>query len=56
VTETIAGRLTAALADRYAIERQVGQGGMATREVLGWVPRGPGPELTRTQRFRRVAP
>jgi serine/threonine-protein kinase len=30
VAETIAGRLTAALADRYAIERQVGQGGMAT--------------------------
>jgi serine/threonine-protein kinase len=30
VAEAIAGRLTAALADRYAIERQVGQGGMAT--------------------------
>lgn len=30
MTETIARRLTAALADRYAIERQVGQGGMAT--------------------------
>jgi serine/threonine protein kinase len=27
---TIAGRLTAALADRYRIERELGQGGMAT--------------------------
>jgi len=30
VTETVVGRLTLALSDRYAIERQVGQGGMAT--------------------------
>jgi serine/threonine protein kinase len=30
VTEALAARLTAALADRYRIERQVGQGGMAT--------------------------
>jgi hypothetical protein len=27
-----------------------------TREVRGWVPRGPGPDLTRTDRFRRVPP
>lgn len=26
-----------------------------TREVRGWVPRGPGPELNRTERFRRSA-
>lgn len=25
-----------------------------TRQVRGWVPRGPGPDLTRTERFRRV--
>lgn len=25
-----------------------------SREVRGWVPRGPGPDLTRTERFRRV--
>jgi predicted alpha/beta superfamily hydrolase len=25
-----------------------------TREVRGWVPRGPGPELNRVERFRRV--
>jgi serine/threonine protein kinase/Tol biopolymer transport system component len=30
LSETVATRLTAALSDRYAIERQVGQGGMAT--------------------------
>jgi serine/threonine-protein kinase len=29
VTETVS-RLTAALADRYRIERELGQGGMAT--------------------------
>jgi hypothetical protein len=28
---------------------------LVTREVRGWVPRGPGPELNRTERFRRVA-
>ena len=27
---------------------------IVTREVRGWVPRGPGPELNRTERFRRV--
>ena len=27
---------------------------VVTREVRGWVPRGPGPELNRTERFRRV--
>ena len=27
---------------------------VVTREVRGWVPRGPGPDLTRTERFRRV--
>ena len=27
-----------------------------TREVRGWVPRGPGPELSRTERLRRVSP
>jgi hypothetical protein len=25
-----------------------------TREVRGWVPRGPGPELKRTERLGRV--
>ena len=25
-----------------------------TRQVRGWVPRGPGPDLNRTERFRRV--
>ncbi|MFN8177615.1 MAG: alpha/beta hydrolase-fold protein [bacterium] len=29
---------------------------VVTREARGWVPRGPGPDLTRTERFRRVAP
>lgn len=28
-------RLSAALADRYHIERELGQGGMATRKTLG---------------------
>ena len=27
---------------------------LVSREVRGWVPRGPGPELNRTERFRRV--
>jgi predicted alpha/beta superfamily hydrolase len=27
---------------------------VVTREVRGWVPRGPGPELNRTERFRRI--
>jgi predicted alpha/beta superfamily hydrolase len=27
---------------------------LVTREVRGWVPRGPGPELTRVERLRRV--
>jgi hypothetical protein len=27
-----------------------------TRQARGWVPRGPGDDLTRTMRFRRVAP
>ena len=27
---------------------------LVTREVRGWVPRGPGPDLNRTERFRRV--
>lgn len=25
-----------------------------TRQVRGWIPRGPGPDLTRTERLRRV--
>jgi len=29
---------------------------VVTREVRGWVPRGPGPELNRTERMRRVSP
>ena len=29
---------------------------LVTREVRGWVPREPGPELNRTERFRRVEP
>ncbi len=29
---------------------------VVTRQVRGWVPRGPGPELNRTERFRRIAP
>ncbi|HXE81803.1 MAG TPA: alpha/beta hydrolase-fold protein [Gemmatimonadales bacterium] len=28
---------------------------VVTREVRGWVPRGPGSDLNRTERFRRVA-
>ena len=28
---------------------------VVTRQVRGWVPRGPGPDLNRTERFRRVA-
>ncbi len=28
----------------------------ATREVRGWVPRGPGPDVNRTERFQRVVP
>ncbi len=28
---------------------------VVTREVRGWVPRGPGPDLNRTERFRRTA-
>jgi predicted alpha/beta superfamily hydrolase len=27
---------------------------VVTREVRGWVPRGPGPDLDRTERFRKV--
>lgn len=27
---------------------------LVTREVRGWVPRGPGPDLNRVERFRRV--
>jgi hypothetical protein len=29
---------------------------VVTREVRGWVPRGPGPDLNRTERFRRITP
>ena len=29
---------------------------VVTREVRGWVPRGPGADLNRTERFRRVGP
>jgi predicted alpha/beta superfamily hydrolase len=29
---------------------------LVTREVRGWVPRGPGPDLTPTDRFRRASP
>jgi hypothetical protein len=27
---------------------------LVTREVRGWVPRGPGPELNRVERYRRI--
>jgi len=29
---------------------------VVTRQVRGWVPRGSGPELNRTERLRRVTP
>jgi hypothetical protein len=40
---------------RYAMNALLPDGTMeVTRQVRGWVPRGPGPDLTRTERFRRL--
>jgi hypothetical protein len=46
------------LAALVVLRGRVGEDGVmtVTREVRGWVPRGPGPELKRTERLRKVGP